>query len=152
MGGSRTATQADLARAIAIAAAAHAEQLDKAGKPYIMHPVRVMQRCAEHGVAAQMVAVLHDVVEDTWVTMEVLRQMHFPDEVVDGVDAMTRRPDEAYFEYVHRCSRDPIAALVKLADLEDNSDPVRAFATNHDRRMERYAKAREIVLEAVGRR
>ena len=141
-----------MAKAIAIAAAAHAEQLDKAGKPYILHPVRVMQRCAPHGVAAQVVAVLHDVVEDTWVTLEMLRQMGFSEQVVAGVDAMTRRPGEPYFEYVQRCSRDPLGALVKLADIEDNSDPVRAFSANHDRRMERYAKAREIVLDAVSRR
>src|SRR3712207_2770049 len=100
-----TSTQADLARAIAIAASAHADQIDKSGHPYILHPIRVMQRVSEHGLAVQIVAVLHDVVEDTAVTLDELRQLGFTEEVLEGVDAMTRRDAEDYYAYIERCSR-----------------------------------------------
>jgi (p)ppGpp synthase/HD superfamily hydrolase len=141
-------TQADLARAIAVAAAAHHDQLDKAGKPYILHPIRVMQRVRQYGTAVEIIAVLHDVVEDTWVTLELLRSMGFTDEVVEGVDALTRRDGEEYFDYIARCSRSYSGALVKLADLEDNSDPVRACA-GQPARIARYERARAIILQVL---
>jgi (p)ppGpp synthase/HD superfamily hydrolase len=144
-------TAADLARAIAVAATAHAEQIDKAGQPYILHPIRVMQHVREHGVLAQTVAVLHDVVEDTWVTLDILRSMGYSDEVVDGVDAVTRREGEEYFRYIERCAQHPAAALVKLADLADNSDPIRAFEGSGGL-IERYGKARRIVEDAIASR
>ena len=141
-------TPADLARAIAIAASAHAEQIDKSGKPYILHPIRVMQRVTHHGLAAQIVAVLHDVVEDTWMTLELLARMGFPDEVVAAVDALSHRDDEEYFSYIERCGRNYLGAVVKLADLEDNCDPVRAFK-GQGNLLERYAKAKEIILREL---
>src|SRR5512138_389327 len=95
-----------LSEAIALAATAHAGQLDKSGRAYILHPIRVMQRCEPYGVAAQMAAVLHDTVEDTWVTLDILRAAGFPREVVEAVDALTRRKgQETYFEYIDRCGR-----------------------------------------------
>ena len=143
-------TPADLARAIAIAASAHAEQIDKSGRPYILHPIRVMQRVTQHGLAAQTVAVLHDVVEDTWITLDLLTQMGFSEEVVAGVDAMTRRDGEEYFAYIERCGRNYLGSLVKIADLEDNSDPVRAFK-GQGSLLERYGKAKEIILRELQR-
>jgi hypothetical protein len=137
----------DLARAIALAAAAHATQIDKSGKPYILHAVRVMQRVAAHSWETQIVAVLHDTVEDTWVTMDMLRSMSFSDAVIRGVDAMTHREGEPYLEYIERCARDVIGAVVKQADLDDNSDPIRAWS-GRERAMEKYAKAR-LVLARV---
>ncbi|HYO81096.1 MAG TPA: hypothetical protein VES20_06825, partial [Bryobacteraceae bacterium] len=101
--------------------------------------------------AAQVVAVLHDVVEDTWVTLDLLARMGFPPAVVSGVDAMSRRGDEDYFSYIERCSQDELGALVKLADLEDNSSPLRDFP-GRGRLTERYAKAREVVLRALNKR
>lgn len=141
----------DLARAIALAAAAHALQVDKAGKPYILHPIRVMQRLQRESWDAQIVAVLHDTVEDTWVTMDILRSMEFSEAVISGVDAMTHRPGEPYDNYVERCALDPIGVLVKLADLDDNSDPVRAWA-GRDRAMEKYSRARLIIERALAER
>jgi (p)ppGpp synthase/HD superfamily hydrolase len=139
-------TQADLARAIRIAAEAHADQLDKAGRPYILHPIRVMQRVHQHGPVAEIVAVLHDVIEDTAMTLEQLISLGFGQDVIAGVDAITRREGEDYFDYIERCSRDYIGCIVKLADLEDNSDPVRAFP---GRRLTRYSEAREIIVRAL---
>ena len=134
----------DLARAIALAAAAHATQIDKAGQPYILHPVRVMQKCAAESWETQIVAVLHDTVEDTWVTLKVLRSMELSDAVVAGVDAMTHRKGESYVDYIRRCAQNPIALVVKLADLDDNSDPIRAWP-GRNRAMQKYAVAREIL-------
>jgi (p)ppGpp synthase/HD superfamily hydrolase len=143
-------TQLDLARAIALAAEAHARQIDKCGRAYILHPIRVMQRCERHGLETQIVAVLHDVVEDTWVTLDFLRSSGFPDSVIEAIDAITQREGrETYFEYIHRCSQNRLAALVKLADLDDNSDPIRCFSPDNDDRLRRYGKARAIVLEHV---
>ena len=143
-----TSTQADLARAIAIAASAHADQIDKSGHPYILHPIRVMQRVSEHGLAVQIVAVLHDVVEDTAVTLDELRQLGFTEEVLEGVDAMTRRDAEDYYAYIERCSRNRVASLVKLADLADNSDPVRAFPGQNSL-LGRYDRAKEMIIRAL---
>jgi (p)ppGpp synthase/HD superfamily hydrolase len=143
-------TQSDLARAITLASIAHGEQIDKSGKAYILHPLRVMQRCDEHGIDAQIVAVLHDVVEDTWMDLDLLRAYGFPDTIIDAVDAITQRPgEETYEEYIRRCSRNKLAALVKLADLDDNSDPVRRFGRNFDSRLQRYASAREIIRQEL---
>src|SRR5262245_61807322 len=139
-----------LSDAVALAAVAHAGQLDKSGQAYILHPIRVMMRCEPHGPVAQMAAVLHDVVEDTWVTLGVLRAAGYSEDVIDAVDALTqRKPGETYFDYIRRCSRNRIATQVKLADLEDNSDPKRRFGEHYDKLLERYAKAREILREAA---
>src|SRR4051795_13689583 len=109
----------DLARAIALAASAHVGQIDKSGKPYILHPVRVMQRSSSESWDTQIVAILHDTVEDTWVTLDILRSAGFSDPVVEGVDAITHRKGEDYVAYTRRCALSPIAVIVKLADLAD---------------------------------
>jgi hypothetical protein len=96
-----------LERAIAIAAEAHAGQLDKAGAPYITHPLRIM--LAMTTPAERIVAVLHDVVEDcpAW-TLERLRGEGFPDRIIAAVEAVTHRPGEDYETYVRRAAADPI--------------------------------------------
>lgn len=130
-----------LERAIEIAARAHAGQVDKSGAPYILHPIRVMLRVAS--VPERMAAVLHDVVEDTAVTLAELEQEGFSSEVVAAVDALTRRQIETYEEFVTRAGRDPIGRVVKLADLEDNLDVSRiSHPTERDlERFERYRRA-----------
>jgi len=129
--------------AIALAALAHHGQKDKAGAPYILHPLRVMLRMTND--VERMVAVLHDVVEDTPYTLEALRRLGFPAEVVEAVDALTRREDEgeSYEEFVIRAGRHPLARPVKIADLEDNMDLTRiADPQEKDhQRMERYRRA-----------
>jgi (p)ppGpp synthase/HD superfamily hydrolase len=142
--------QRSLSDAVALAAVAHAGQIDKSGHAYILHPIRVMMRCEPYGLPAQMTAILHDVVEDTWVTLDLLRAMGYPAEVIEAVDAISqRKPGEAYLDFIRRCSRNRIAALVKLADIEDNSDPRRRFGDRYDELLERYAAAREILLAAA---
>ena len=142
--------QKQLARAVAVAAAAHAGHIDKSGNAYILHPMRVMLQCREHGDTVQAVAVLHDVVEDTWVTLDDLRALGFTTDVIEAVDAISHREGESYVDYIERCSMNRIAALVKLADLDDNSDPIRRIGPEFDRFLKRYDKARLMIRERLG--
>ena len=106
-------TQEAIARAIA--EKAHAGQVDRCGAPYIDHPAHVASRV--QGDAAKAVAWLHDVVEDTDVTLDDLREAGLSEEVVAGVAAMTHHEDEPYLDYVRRAKADPLARQVKLQDL-----------------------------------
>ena len=109
---------ATIEKALQIAAQAHEGQKDKEGLPYILHPVRVMM--GVQGGEAQIVAVLHDVIEDTSVTAEDLRKAGFSEEVVAAVLCVTHRKDEPYADHVVRCKGNEIARGVKLSDLTDN--------------------------------
>ena len=131
----------DLERAIEIAAAAHRGQTDKAGQPYILHPLRVMLAC--EGEATRIVAVLHDVIEDSDWTPEALRAEGASDAILAAVDTVTRRDDETYAEFIERAARNEIGRAVKIADLHDNLDLSRiAQPTQADfARMERYRAA-----------
>jgi (p)ppGpp synthase/HD superfamily hydrolase len=130
-----------LERAITIAAQAHAGQVDKAGAPYILHPIRVMLRMNTD--EERMVAVLHDVIEDSDWTLDRLRAEGFPEAVLEAIESVSRRPEETYEEYVLRAGRSAMGRRVKLADLEDNSDLSRiAEPTEKDRaRIEKYRRA-----------
>jgi (p)ppGpp synthase/HD superfamily hydrolase len=122
-----------LETAIRVASAAHAGQKDKGGAAYITHPLRLM--AAVEGDEAKIVAVLHDVVEDTATTLDDLRREGFGEDVLAAVDLMTHRRDMPYADYVVRCKSHPVARQVKLADLADNSRPDRCIL-----RVERIAR------------
>lgn len=109
-----------LERAVVIAAEAHAGQVDKAGAPYILHPLRLMLQMDK--TEDRIVAVLHDVVEDTDWTLEGLRKEGFSRVIIDAIDSVTRRPYEDYDDFVQRSIQNPIGSRVKLADLRDNCD------------------------------
>lgn len=130
-----------LAKAIAIAAHAHLEQVDKAGAPYILHPLRMMLRLDNE--AAQIVAVLHDVVEDTAITLDELRAAGFTAEIVEAVDCVTRRTSESYELFIERLQENALARQVKLADLADNMDltRIRTLTPAALARLERYHRA-----------
>ena len=137
-----------LERAIEIAAAAHAGQIDKAGHPYILHPLRVMLRVStEH---ERMSAVLHDVVEDTPVTFEQLAREGFPQEVLLAIEALTKRPGESRLQAAERAAVNPIARVVKLADNAENMDLSRIAApTEKDfARLREYEQVRALLLGA----
>ena len=137
-----------LERAIEIAQTAHAGQFDKAGKPYIFHPVRVMLRV--HNEFEKMVAVLHDVVEDTSVTLEDLQREGFLPEVVQAIDALTKRPGESRLDAAKRAAAHPLARVVKLADNAENMDLSRLpnpTAKDYERLRE-YEQVRAILLAA----
>lgn len=132
-----------LERAIVIATEAHAGQIDKAGAPYILHPLRVMLSMDTDD--ERIAAVLHDVVEDTPWTLDALRVEGFSEAVLSAVESVTHRDGESYEEFVDRAGRHPIGRRVKLADLADNCDLQRiALPTAKDfARIERYRRAIE---------
>ncbi|MBC8043623.1 MAG: bifunctional (p)ppGpp synthetase/guanosine-3',5'-bis(diphosphate) 3'-pyrophosphohydrolase [Rhizobacter sp.] len=127
-----------LQKAIALAERAHAGQIDKAGKPYIGHPVRVMNRLAT--AEQKIVGVLHDAVEDSDLTLPELAEAGFPPELVAAIDAITKREGEDYEVYLNRVMTNPVALAVKIADMTDNLDPSRiATPTEKDvARMKKY--------------
>lgn len=107
-----------LESALKIAIKAHEGQTDKAGKAYILHPLRIASSCST--IETQIVALLHDVVEDSSITLEDLKISGFPDTIIDAIDSVTRRRNESYMDFVCRCSKNPIGKVVKLLDLDDN--------------------------------
>ncbi len=135
-----------LAKEIDIATKAHEGQVDKGGNPYILHPLRVMAK--QQYVEAQIVAVLHDVLEDTAVTDEDLLSMGFGETIVDAVISMTKKKHESYREFILRCKQNPIARIVKIADIEDNCNISRIDnPTEKDyRRLEKYQKALRLLI------
>lgn len=139
-----------LERAIEIAAAAHAGQIDKAGQPYILHPLRVMLRVSS--AHERMAAVLHDVVEDTDVTLEDLVAAGFAPEVIGAVQALTKAPGESRLQAARRAAANPIAKVVKLADNAENMDLSRiAQPTEKDfARMKEYEQVRALLLAELG--
>lgn len=106
-------------RALEIAAKAHAGAKDKEGEPYILHPIRVMM--GVEGEAARIVGVLHDVVEDTEVTIDDIKSEGFSDEVIVALSLVTHAADQPYADYVIACKANDMARQVKLSDLRDNS-------------------------------
>ena len=132
-----------LDRAIELAKQHHEGQTDKAGKPYIEHPLRVMNQVESE--EEKIVAVLHDIVEDTEISLDDLRSEGFSEEVVSAVECLTKQDGENYDSYIERISFNPLAVKIKLADLEDNSDLTRLpEVTDKDlERIEKYDKALE---------
>ena len=132
-----------LDRAIELAKQHHEGQTDKAGKPYIEHPLRVMSQVESE--EEKIVAVLHDIVEDTDISLDDLRNEGFSEKVVSAVECLTKHDGENYDSYIERISFNPLAVKIKLADLEDNRDLTRLpEVTDKDlERIEKYDKALE---------
>ena len=132
-----------LDRAIELAKQHHEGQTDKAGKPYIEHPLRVMNQVESE--EEKIVAVLHDIVEDTDISLDDLRNEGFSEEVVSAVECLTKQDGENYDSYIERISFNLLAVKIKLADLEDNRDLTRLpEVTDKDlERIEKYDKALE---------
>jgi (p)ppGpp synthase/HD superfamily hydrolase len=131
----------NLERAIAIAATAHAGQVDKGGAPYILHPLKVMLRMST--LEERIVAVLHDVVEDCGVSLDDLRTEGFSEEVLMAIESVTKVPGESYEDFVDRAAQNAIGRVVKLADLEENSDLSRIASPSWEdlERIEKYRRA-----------
>lgn len=128
---------AGLEDAVAIAALAHQGQTDKAGKPYLLHPLRMMLEMKSE--TAMIVAVLHDVVEDTDWTLKSLRTRGFSEEVLTAIDCVTNRSGESYEKFIERVRTNRIAREVKIADLEDNMN-LRRIGEIKPKDLERLAK------------
>ena len=132
-------------KAMVLAYNAHHGQFDKGGVPYIFHPIHLAEQMDDE--ISTCVALLHDTVEDTPVTLEDLAK-EFPAEVVNAVRLLTHAEDVEYFDYVRAIKSDPIATKVKLADLTHNGDPSRiSNQGSAEKRRQKYAAARKILLE-----
>ena len=140
-----------LERAVKLAEKAHQGQLDKGGKPYILHAGRVMEKCETE--AEKITAILHDVMEDTPYTLDDLRKEGFSEEILVALLCLTRREGEDYMRYIERVCKNPLAVRVKYADLEDNMDLRRIpEPTEGDfARLEKYKRAKMRIEEVLRR-
>lgn len=109
-----------LERAISIANEVHAGQADKAGRPYILHPLRLMLRFTNED--EMITAILHDVIEDSAWTISDLLNSGFTQKVVNAVDCLTKREGESYEDFIERISKNDLAVKVKIEDIKDNLD------------------------------
>lgn len=127
-----------LEKAIAIAIKAHLGQKDKSGKEYILHPLRMMMHFKNED--EQILAILHDVIEDSDVTLEVLEKEGFSKDITDALAALTRFDyHENYDRYLNRIKANKLATKIKLADLTDNMD-IRRMKKLEKIDLERLAK------------
>lgn len=123
--------------ALELAIEKHKNQKDKSGKPYILHPLHVMETVKSDD--AKIVAILHDIIEDTDVTEEDLLNAGLSKHIVDAIVMLTRSRDEDYMDYVKKLSSNPLAKEVKLADLQHNMD-LRRLSTLKERDLDRNRK------------
>ena len=131
-------------RALKLCYIAHAGQVDKSGLPYVFHPFHLAEQMDDED--SVIVALLHDVVEDTEYTLNDLKGMNFGDEVIGALKLLTHDPNVPYMDYIKEVAKNPIATKVKLADLEHNSDLTRLnhSPTEEDlQRVEKYQRAME---------
>ncbi len=134
-------------KALTIAYNAHNGQLDKAGLPYIAHPLHLAEQMPDEISTA--VALLHDVVEDTCFSFADLEQLGFPPSVLMPLQLLTHAPGVPYMDYIRNIAHDPVARKVKLADLKHNSDLSRLdVITDQDRaRVEKYKRAIDLLSQ-----
>ena len=133
---------ATLEQAIELAVKHHKGQYDKGGKPYILHPLRLMMSVDTDD--EKIVAVMHDLVEDTHITIAYLRSAGFSEKVLSALDCVTNRDNEDYESFIERIAQNPLATKVKLADLEDNMDLSRIPEPSKKdyKRIEKYKRAK----------
>ena len=123
--------------ALELAVEKHKNQTDKAGNPYILHPLHVMENV--NSKEGKIVAILHDIIEDTDITENYLLKIGLSKRIVDAVVALTRSEDMDYQEYIKNLSSNPLAKEVKLADLEHNMD-LKRLSTLEEKDLERNRK------------
>lgn len=127
----------NLEQAIAVATKAHTGQVDKAGQPYILHPLRLMFKFEAE--IEMIVAVMHDVIEDSAFTQDDLKKLGFSDEVVEAIDCLSKRQGEAYDSFILRVSKNNLARKIKIEDIKDNLNLSR-LKTISDKDLRRAAK------------
>jgi (p)ppGpp synthase/HD superfamily hydrolase len=135
-----------LGKMLLIATNAHAGQYDRGGAPYILHPLKVMHYLKTDDEELQCIALGHDVIEDTDVTYKDLREAGISNRVIDGIDALTKRPGETYEEYKDRVFANRDAMKVKLCDLRHNTD-IRRLKGVREKDLERMAKYQRFYIE-----
>ena len=137
-----------LERAIRIAVEAHVGQKDKAGQPYILHPMRIMLRMRTE--TEMIVGILHDVVEDNndW-SIGRLEQEGFSDEILQAIDCLTRKEDESYENFIARLKGNRLARTVKVADLQDNTNicRIKSIGEQDIERLVKYHGALQLLMD-----
>ena len=152
--------------AILLAVVAHKGQKDRADLPYVLHPLHVMMEMDPFDEDAMIVAVLHDVVEDTQVTFSYLRAKGYPDKIIEALDTLTKRTNpgaagsgaydingkERYSYYIRRIKQNPLATKVKIADLRHNSDlgRLKRVEASDLARLDRYQRALMYLTDRYG--
>lgn len=131
----------ELSKAIKTATELHAGQLDKGGNPYILHPLRVMLKM--HDNTSRIIAVLHDVLEDTPFSVHDAEESEFSEVIIEALKAISRKKDESYMDFIRRCKQNELARKVKIADIEDNMDLSRIQNPKDEdyKRVKKYEKA-----------
>ena len=134
-------------KALKLCFEAHKEQVDKTGMPYVFHPFHLAEQMDDE--ISTVCALLHDVIEDTEITPEMLLQMGFPKEVIEVLALLTHEESVPYMDYVRKISANPTAKKVKIADLMHNSDVTRLDAIDEwaEKRNEKYAEALRILKD-----
>lgn len=134
-------------KALKLCFEAHKKQVDKSGMPYVFHPFHLAEQMQTEETT--VVALLHDLVEDTDYTIEDLVSMGFSKNMTDAIALMTHADDVTYMDYVRKIKNNPIAKVVKLADLKHNSDLTRLDVVDEKalKRKEKYLKAIKILEE-----
>jgi (p)ppGpp synthase/HD superfamily hydrolase len=138
----------NLATAIFIASNAHLNQLDKGGRPYILHPLHVMNKVSHLGDEYMMAAVMHDVIEDSNIEMNYLIMKGFNKNVLYSVGLLTNDEGLPYMDYIMLLATDPIARAVKIADLEHNMDISRMDGFNSSL-LKKYQKAYKYLKQST---
>lgn len=134
-------------KALKLCFEAHKDQVDKSGLPYVFHPFHLAEQMTDE--VTTIVALLHDVIEDTAYTLDDLRSMGFPVEALDALALLTHDKNVPYMDYVSRIKKNPIAKAVKLADLRHNSDLSR-LDTPDNKALERVQKYRNAIALLEG--
>ena len=132
-------------KALKLCFEAHKDQVDKTGLPYVFHPFHLAEQMDDE--ISTVCALLHDVVEDTSITLGTISCMGYPDEVVEVLSLLTHDPAVEYMDYVRAIAQNPIAKKVKLADLAHNSDATRLDHVDERMaaRFKKYAQAMELL-------
>ena len=132
-------------KALKLCFEAHKDQVDKSGMPYVFHPFHLAEQMTDE--VTTIVALLHDVVEDTDYTFDDIKNMGFGKDVIDALTLLTHNRDVPYMDYVLRIKDNPVARAVKLADLRHNSDNSRLDFTDEKttQRTEKYLKAIDLL-------
>lgn len=139
-----------LSKMLVIATLAHADQFDKGGNPYILHPLRVMSYLKTTDEELQCIAIGHDTVEDTTVTYKELRDAGMSERVIAGIAALTKVPGETYEEYKEKVFANVDAMQVKMCDLRHNTD-LRRLKGVTDKDLDRMAKYQRFYFEIQSR-
>ncbi len=136
---------ANTKKALKLCFEAHKEQTDQSGMPYVFHPYHLAEQMDDEN--STIVALLHDVVEDTAYTLDDLQELGFNEEVLAAIELMTHAPDVPYVAYLERIKTNPLAKKVKLADVMHNSDQTRLEPgdTRADYWVAKYKKALEVL-------